>query len=336
MSKKPSHRRIDSEELDVFEAANYFSGYNDNNINNYLVSQKAVSKEERRGYLREGRVSLDVPSLKHYYIHQHNNPLSIVEQQQQQQQQQQKSKDKKKYKQPSSPGGKIAQFLNSLFSQTNSKNKKSSNKSSSLKDEDESPINRRKRRSSISHFRSTSSAIDARSMYSTSSSGFRTPPPYNLNTPTKSCKDFRNFSDYKDVLATLSKYKIQGNGNNNGIPKDDHNNNNNKVMKGSSNNNIDWIDEKLRMVEKSKNYNNNNNNNNNISSHVVYQEKKENYKKFDQHDDEDGADSDSSSDLFELRIDYEFGFCSSGLPVYETTHMDNIKRSSATSVPIKT
>ncbi|CAO2830183.1 unnamed protein product [Amaranthus hypochondriacus] len=316
---KPFHRRNDSGELDVFEAARYFSTSNDNNalLTCTNLSQKMGTKNERKGYLREGRVSLDVPSLKHFYLQ--NNHLILENHQQHQQ----KTKEKKKYKQPSSPGGKIAQFLNSLFSQTSSKKKKaikSLSSTQSMKDEDElSPIGRRKRRSSISHFRSTSSAIDSRSIYSSSTSGFRTPPPYNLNTP-KSYKDFKSFSEYKDVLATLSKYNIQGNGNGN-VLKDDK-------IKGS--NSLDWVDEKLRskngLVEKSKNFNG-------------YKEKTE-HKKFnhDDDDDHDGAESDSSSDLFELQIDYGYGFCSSGLPVYETTHMDNIKRSSATAItngPIK-
>ncbi|XP_057531128.1 protein BIG GRAIN 1-like E [Amaranthus tricolor] len=314
---KSFHRRNNSGELDVFEAARYFSTSNDNNalLACTNLSQKMGTKNERKGYLREGRVSLDVPSLKHFYL-QNNHPIL------ENHQQQQKTKEKKKYKQPSSPGGKIAQFLNSLFSQTSSKKKKAIKSLSftqSMKDEDESPIGRRKRRSSISHFRSTSSAIDSRSLYSSSSSGFRT-PPYNLNTP-KSYKDFKSFSEYKDVLATLSKYNIQGNGNGK-VHKGDK-------IKGS--NNLDWVDEKLRLknglVEKSKNFNG-------------YKEKTE-HKKFnhdDDDDDHDGAESDSSSDLFELQIDYGYGFCSSGLPVYETTHMDNIKRSSATAItngPIK-
>ncbi|KAL2905334.1 Protein BIG GRAIN 1-like E [Bienertia sinuspersici] len=330
--KKPSHRRNDSGELDVFEAARYFSGYNDNYafLGGSNLTQKVINKEEKRGYLREGRVSLDVPSLKHYYLHQNKHSITETQQQlhhQQQHQplQQQKSKEKKKCKQPSSPGGKIAQFLNSLFNQTNSKKKKSSKSVSSttqsMKDDDESLIGRRKRRSSISHFRSTSSAVDARSIYSTSSSGFRT-PPYNLNTPSKSCKDLRSFSEYKDVLASLSNYNIHGNGNS-------------KDVKSRGSNNITWVDDKLRLknglVEKSNNINNGYQEKNEINKFIHHNDD-------DDNQDHDGADSDSSSDLFELQIDYDFGFCSSGLPVYETTHMDNIKRSSSTTIanaPIK-
>ncbi|KAM1683997.1 hypothetical protein TB2_034698 [Malus domestica] len=101
-----------------------------------------------------------------------------------------------KYKQPSSPGGRLASFLNSLFNQSASKKKKSkSSATQSMKDEEESPGGRR-RRSSISHFRS-SSTRDAKSVYSSSSSGFRTPPPYShaQTAASKSYKDLRSYSD---------------------------------------------------------------------------------------------------------------------------------------------
>ncbi|KAK1268968.1 hypothetical protein QJS04_geneDACA005304 [Acorus gramineus] len=45
---------------------------------------------------------------------------------------------------------------------------------------------------------------------------------------------------------------------------------------------------------------------------------------------DDGGDSDSSSDLFELK-NYDLGGFSSGLPVYGTTHMEGIKRGKGTS-----
>ena len=310
--KKPLHRRDDSGELDVFEAARY---YNDN----FAHNQKVI-KEERQGYLRGGRVSLDMPNLRHHHhlFHQFNHPIAPQKQHNHQ------IKDKKQ-KQPSSPGGKLAHFLNSLFSQTSSKKKKSSSKSStqSMKDEDDSPNGRRKRRSSISHFnfRSTSSAIDATSIYSSSSSGFRTPPPYNLNKPSKCCKDL---NDHKQALATFSKH----NGNRVSSKQRIMNRGNDeRSEKGSK---LDWFDEKFRFTsglgKKTKDFN------------QAHQEKKrEIFKNFKEELD-DGADSDSSSDLFELQIDYGFGFCSSGLPVYETTHMDTIKRSSTTPItngPIK-
>lgn len=332
--KKPHHRRDDSgDELDVFEAARY---YNDN----FSLSQKVI-KEERQGYLRGGRVSLDMPTLKHHHhlLHQYNNhpiPQPYPQKQQGKHQQQQQQIKDKKHKQPSSPGGKLAHFLNLLFNQTSSKKKKSSSKSLSttlsMKDEDESPSGRRKRRSSISHFRSTSSATDAKSIYSSSSSGFRTPPPYNLNTPIKCYKDFKSFSDHKQVLANLSKYSI--NNDQNGVsskPRIIGRGNDERSEKGS---NLDRVDEKIKFrngfleKEKPKDFNH------------AHQEKKkrEIIKNLIKEEVDDGGESDSSSDLFELQIDYGFGFCSSGLPVYETTHMDSIKRSSNTAItngPIK-
>lgn len=317
--KKPLHRRNDSGELDVFEAAGY---YNDN----FALNQKVV-KEERQGYLRGGRVSLDMPTLRqhHHLFHQFSHP--IPPQKQLEKQHQQQIKDKK-HKQPSSPGGKLAHFLNSLFSQTSSKKKKSSSKSStqSMKDEDDSPNGRRKRRSSISHFnfRSTSSAIDAKSIYSSSSSGFRTPPPYNLNRPSKCCKDV---NEHKQALPTFSKYNHNGNGGSSKPRIMNRVNHDEVSQKGS---NFDWFDEKFKFTnglgKKTKDFN------------QAHQEKKREICKNFKEELDDGADSDSSSDLFELQIDYGFGFCSSGLPVYETTHMDTIKRSSTTTItngPIK-
>jgi hypothetical protein len=52
-------------------------------------------------------------------------------------------------------------------------------------------------------------------------------------------------------------------------------------------------------------------------------------RKFDEVD--DGTESDSSSDLFELQNYDLAGTYSNGLPVYETTRMDSIKRG---AVPI--
>ncbi|XP_074274785.1 protein BIG GRAIN 1-like E [Silene latifolia] len=307
--KKPPHQRDDSGELDVFEAARYFSDYNDNNA--LVGSEEIVIKDGRQqGYLRQGRASLDLPSLKqqqhqHYYKQYHQN-YTIS---QQLQQQQQHREEKKKHKQPSSPGGKIAHFLNSIFNQTimTSKKKKQTKSTQSMKDEDESPSGRRKRRSSMSYIRSTNNnvVVDAKSMDDSSNLGFRTPPSYTMSSSTKPYQNAKSFVDYKQVLATLSKYKIHENGNNVNL-KDDK-------IKGNKNG----------IVEKAKNYGNSVN-------HGDYQEKKrEIIKKFNEEVD-DGAESDESSDLFELKIDYDFEFCSSGLPVYETTHLDNIKRPSTT------
>ncbi|KAL4360879.1 hypothetical protein GQ457_04G010710 [Hibiscus cannabinus] len=287
---KSFHRRNDSGELDVFEAARYFSGYNDTATYNCATFSHRM----------RGRVSLDVPMTM-------RNPLPqqahVVEKQ---------IKDKK-CKQPSSPGGRLASFLNSLFNQTGLKKKKSKSATQSVKHEEESPGGRRKRRSSISHFRSSSTA-DTKSFYSSSSSGFRTPPPY-AHTPTKSHKEFRSYSDHKQVLS-LSKNSI-------GPTKPTAEDKRNTSAADKS-----WLDEKLKFnnghSEKHKD----------LSTH--HQEKgrnigdrypsdKKEIRKFNETETDDGADSDSSSDLFELQ-NYDLGIYSSGLPVYETTHIDTIKR----------
>lgn len=325
---RPSRRlHSDSGELAIFEAARYFSGYNDN-FGHGGGASYLMTREERQGHLRAGRTSLDLPSLKYHHHHYHQyshqkeqppHPNELLRHHQKHQQEQQ-IKDKK-YKQPSSPGGRLAHFLNNLFNQAITSKKKKSSKSSSqsVKDEDESPSARRRRRSSISQFRSTSStAVDTKSLYSSCSSfGFRSPPPYNnLNTPTKS---FRSFSDHKEVLDTLSKYDTNGkNVNDNGdLKQDDQQPIGSKFM--------NWADEKFKfkngLVEKiTKNSNHGD------------QEHKKKTKKFVKEVVADEVESDSSSDLFELQIDYGFGFCSSGLPVYETTHLDSIKRPSATAL----
>ncbi|KDP41333.1 hypothetical protein JCGZ_15740 [Jatropha curcas] len=298
--KKTFHLRNDSDELDVFEAARYFSGYNEGSGYNGASYTQKVIKEDYRHQWRGGRMSLDVP-MRTPLPHQQSK---TVEKQ---------ILKEKKYKQPSSPGGRLASFLNSLFNQTSSKKKKSKSTTQSMKDEDESPSGRRKRRSSISHFRSSSSA-DTKSLYSSSSSGFRTPPPY-AHTPTKSYKDFRSYSDHKQVISLP---KHNGNVKSTGLQ--------NEILDDKRIADLSWLDEKFKFSdgfsEKSKNL-----------GSLKYIEKdriwvdqypseEKEFRKFNEVD--DGAESDSSSDLFELQ-NYDLGIYSSGLPVYETTHMDSIK-----------
>lgn len=307
--KKSFHHRNDSGELDVFEAARYFSGYNEAaSYNSSTFTQKMMMKEDHRGW-RGGRISLDVPGMRG--VLPHHQQSQMVEKQ--------IIKDKK-YKQPSSPGGRLASFLNSLFSQSASKKKKSKSSTQSMKDlEEESPGGRRKRRSSISHFRS-SSTTDSKSIYSSSSSGFRTPPPYS-QTPTKSYKDFRSFSDHKQVVS-LSKCNHNGKVRSIGLQ-------NHEVLDDKRERELSWLDEKFKysngLSEKYKNFGSG------ILSEKdrIWMDKippeveKGRFEKFSEMDDE--ADSDSSSDLFELQ-NYDLGLYSNGLPVYETTNMDSIKR----------
>ncbi|KAI9105056.1 hypothetical protein K1719_022772 [Acacia pycnantha] len=283
---KSFHRRNDSGELDVFEAARYFSGYNEVvGYNNNESIQKIAREDQRNGH--KGRISLDMP-MRNLFPQQFHGVA--VEKQ---------IMKEKKHKQPSSPGGRLASFLNSLFSQSASKKKKSKSSTQSMKNDqdDQSPGGRRRRRSSISHFRSSSSTTttttsDSKSLYSSFSSvGFRTPP--HIHTPTKSCKEFRTLSKYDDI-EHLKSFTLHNE------LWDEHNKKNQNFKYGNG------------VLEKHRNWGN------------ELSEKE--FRKLNiEVDDDDGAESDSSSDLFELQ-NYDLGYCSSGLPVYETTNMDSIKR----------
>ncbi|KAL5553589.1 hypothetical protein UlMin_040990 [Ulmus minor] len=304
--KKSFHRRNDSGELDVFEAARYFSGYNEAAAsNNGTTFTQKIMKEDRAW--RGGRISLDVPNMRSMLPQQSLHHHQMVEKQM--------IKDKK-YKQPSSPGGRLASFLNSLFNQAASKKKKSKSTTQSMKDEEESPGGRRKRRSSISHFRS-SSTTDSKSIYSSSSSGFRTPPAYAI-TPTKSYKDLRSFSDHKQV-ASLSK-----NNNNIGHARS-------ALDEKRSERDLSWLDEKFKysngLSSNSSEKENKNLGNSLMEKDRIWVDKfpseNKGFRSF--LEDDDGGESDSSSDLFELQ-NYDLGCYSSGLPVYETTNMESIKR----------
>lgn len=340
MYKKPFHQRNDSGELDVFEAARYFSGYNNsnnnevlghNNINGIAASTKSAMRDRDDNYRQPwrtgggggARISLDMPM---------RNSNSIL-QNQSHGFEKQNMKNDKKYKQPSSPGGRLASFLNSLFNQTASKKKKSK----STKDEDEeSPVSgggggggRRKRRSSISHFRfsSTTTTADSKSsIYSSSSSGFRTPPAssssvFGNNTPKpKIYKDLRSYSDNNHKQSSLLSVSIsKQNGGHlrssalhkNVVFMDDEDDGNDKTR---SRGDLSWLDEKFKFS-------------NGISSEKKNRKmgNSENefryFKNGRMEDEDDGAESDSSSDLFELQ-NYELG---GNLPVYETTSIESIK-----------
>ncbi|XP_031247281.1 protein BIG GRAIN 1-like E [Pistacia vera] len=308
--KKSFHHRNDSGELDVFEAARYFSGYNEGSGYHCGTFSQKILKEERQAW-RAGRISLDVPMMRE------SLPQNPVCYQKQSHHGIEKQIKEKKYKQPSSPGGRLASFLNSLFNQSSSKKKKSKSSTQSMKDEEESPGGRRKRRSSISHFRS-SSTTDSKSLYSSSSSGFRTPPPY-AHTPTKSYKDLRSYSDHKHVVSLSTKHNGQA------LKSTALQN---EVMEDKKiNTDLPWLDEKLKFnnnaySDKYKNSGNHAEKDRIWVDHRYSSEEKE-FKKLNEID--DGADSDSSSDLFELQ-NYDLGIYSNGLPVYETTHMDSIRR----------
>ncbi|PIA63203.1 hypothetical protein AQUCO_00200903v1 [Aquilegia coerulea] len=297
--RKSTQRRDGSGELDVFEATSYFSGCNEAaGYNANLFSQKELREE--RQTLGGRRMSLDMPSSASLPSQSHR-----VE----------KQTKEKKYKQPSSPGGKLASFLNSLFNQAASKKKKSK----SMKDEEEIPGGgRRKRRSSISLFQNIGNN-DSRSLYASSTaSGFRTPPAY-IDTPTKAYKDPKGYSDHKYVVS-LPKYT----GKVNSVSSQD------EAVDEKKNMDLSWLDEKFRFIdefsEKDKNM---------FKTDRIYVDKfdkfsseKNNFVKKQavvDHEVDDGAESDSSSDLFELG-NYNLGSYPNDLPVYETTHMERIKR----------
>ena len=296
-----SHKRTDaySGELDVFEAAVYFSGYNDFSSGDHRHTQKysynAAREENRRrwGILGGGRRrSLDLPmrySEQVHHLHQDHpekQEVTIIKER----------FGNVRHKQPSSPGGRIASFLNSLFHQAGSKKNKSKAKPTDREVEEEIPGGgwmRRRRRSSISHLlgssksnsTATTTSSSSKSLFSSSSSGFRTPPPY-LNTPTKNYKQFLNFTSATNQVEIQEEKKV--------------------------NKELSWLDEKLKVMES-------------------LSEKKKVWSDHDddddhrrikrQGDDDDGMESDSSSDLFELQ-NYELS--RGGLPVYETTNVANI------------
>ncbi|XP_073137948.1 protein BIG GRAIN 1-like E [Henckelia pumila] len=260
-----------SGELDVFEATQYFSGANETDHHPGYYNSPNLRQNPVKEIVR--RMSLDLPQSSIKNITPQINHRMITETQ---------TKEKKKYRQPSSPGARIASFLNSLFNQKSVKKKK------------------KKLKSGGGYFPVTkNSAVDSKSIYSTSSSGFTTPPHVHANAPTKSsCKEFRSFSD-----------PLQ-----HAIP----------VPKTSSDENYAWpSDEKLicRNGSSAKVARNGNYNwvENLYSSSEGHEEQ---FRKFSH-----GGDSDSSSDLFDLP-NYDLDICSSstGLPVYETTQMDRIKK----------
>ncbi|KAK6116414.1 hypothetical protein DH2020_049876 [Rehmannia glutinosa] len=257
------HWRNNSGELDVFEASNYFSSANDTRNPGYITETRPINVKQTAA-----RLSLDIPMRKNPIPPEIFRALD----------QKQGKLETKKHKQPSSPGGRLASFLNSLFNQTHLKKKKSKSKSGKDSDFDDgnSPGGRRKRRSSISHFR-----------INTNNNNNNNVSADDANTPIKSYRGFRNLSGQN---RTTLQDEIYGE----------------KKPADSA-----WMDKKYSRVP------------GRINLKSVFSNRKSvEFGKFI--DDDDGGDSDSSSDLFDLP-NHELDFYSSGLPVYETTHMDRIK-----------
>ncbi|KAL8035365.1 hypothetical protein ABFX02_12G092800 [Erythranthe guttata] len=277
-------RNNNSGEIDVFEAARYFSGGAGQNPINTAVPppppQRALAC----------RISLEMP--KNPYSN-----LSAAAAAAMDHGGDQKKQEKKKYKQPSSPGGKLASFLNSLFNQTTSKNtttkklmkkKNTSVKSGSSNNDLEEE---RKRRSSISHFKITT----------TSDSSNKSTYANMMATPTKS--SLRSLSHHQIELGVSAPSRII----NAGVDQKRTISDNNIISYRNNNAGFGFSDRSSTVMNR----------------------------KFsdDDDDDEDGAESDSSSDLFDLpNHDLDFCSASSGnLPVYGTTHMDRIRISAPIS-----
>ncbi|KAG8383022.1 hypothetical protein BUALT_Bualt05G0140800 [Buddleja alternifolia] len=284
MYKISSHRRKNnSGELDVFEAARYFS--DDNPGAN--IPEKIIISENRQHFQRTPQMNLDLPIMIKNQI---NSPQYHAMDHQKQ------TKDNKKSKQPSSPGARLASFLNSLLNQTPLKKKKL--KPVSTKgfhdEEEENPNGRRKRRISISHFISSSN-----------NSGIKKIPGH-ANTPTKSCMEYRNLSDQKVEVVNSFPENV-------GNFKPIFQNEIFGEKRGTDN--YAWMEENSifgnGVLEKSPK---------NGSFGFSLEEME--FRKFSYDDDDDN--SDSSSDLFDLP-NHDLDFYSSDLPVYETTHMDKIK-----------
>ncbi|KAL3644598.1 hypothetical protein CASFOL_009778 [Castilleja foliolosa] len=259
--KNPSHWRNNSGELDVFEASKYFS-------------------DQNPGPNIPTRMSLDMPIMRNPIIPPEFNQMGLD--------QKQPKLENKKLKQPSSPGGRLASFLNSLFNQTSLKKKKSK-PGKDFDDENTPGAGRRKRRSSISHFRIiTSSSSNAAAG---DNSRPYTPPPY-ADTPIKSYKAISILPAGKGgTLKTTLKDELS----------------------------VDKNEEKIRITR-----DDNNNSKNMDFGFIDWKSEERVFRKF--HDGDDGGDSDSSSDLFDLPISHELDdFYSNGLPVYETTNVDTIK-----------
>ncbi|RRT61765.1 hypothetical protein B296_00043924 [Ensete ventricosum] len=120
-----AHRQGDSDEIEVFEATRYFSG----GIGTCEGLGLQRSTREERGSRRAGRRSLD--TLRAILPHRSRKADDQCKE--------------KKNKQPSSPGGKLASFLNSFFKQTISR------KRSQFKDRRfEEMLHTGRRRSSVS------------------------------------------------------------------------------------------------------------------------------------------------------------------------------------------
>lgn len=277
------NRRNDSSvELDVFDAAEYFSDANGIYGASFTLHQKIM----RSG----GRISLDIPMMS-------DKSSSVPSPSRYQK----FKEDKNKYKQPSTPGGKLVSFLNSLFNQISSKKKSSYTKS--MKGDQDHEIGRKKRRSSInSHFRnltkiSSSTSNSSKSKSSLSTSEFKTLP--NAHTSTEnSSKNIQSNSNHNPNVMMISTNLSK------------MNSINIHVNPSCSSHKKIYMSEKIEKSwlhgEKFKFMTSNDFLSEKCSNFVYrvlgdktdHSEDSTNFRNFI-NDEDDGADSDSSSDLFE-------------------------------------
>nr|GMD15229.1 protein BIG GRAIN 1-like E [Ipomoea batatas] len=247
MSKKLFHWRNESGELDVFEAANYFAGANDH----HQVSNchKLLRQGCNNQAWRSGRMSLDMPPVPAIKLSSTPfGPSSLLPSQMEKPAAAMKGKCKHPI--PSSPGGKLASFLNSLFNQkTTSKKKKKLNSNTNNEDSQTPSGWIRRRRSSLSELYGKKNPSNT---------------VYNHKTMFKFISSGIN-SERRSVIHH-------------------------------------WADE--------------------------YPSEETEERKFE--DDYDrGTDSDSSSDLFDLPNRELLDYYSTGLPVYQTTQMNSINSNNA-------
>ncbi|XP_072955541.1 uncharacterized protein [Typha angustifolia] len=167
---KPSHHhRNDSFELEIFDAKRYFSGGTDDFA---LINSFKPRKEEEPPKTTTKR-SFD---------------LRIKE----------KEKEKeKKCKQPSSPGVRLAGFLNSFFNQAVSRKKSTSTKRSTMEDNKEGRF--LCGRSSINSSRSTR-LTDAKAIYSCESGDFRASFLY-PSTPSELGEEKGSTTDHDEYVG---------------------------------------------------------------------------------------------------------------------------------------
>lgn len=282
---RPPHRRDDSDELDVFEASKYFSDEPDQVCGFIGAALAQMSIEEERSKGEDGRKSVEIPMREPLPSQPCKSEKQLA----------MKEMVKRSSKQPSSPGGKLASFLNSLFNQASHRKKMPKSGSYSIKGDEDgvNPDGRRKiRRSSISHFGGKGSSQCSRSLYSSSSasSGFTTSPTISPS-PIKVAKDARFLSD--QIQAKHLSRKLRADFVVSSMDRTGH---------------INGYHEKRGKSTRSLAF----------STDV-----------------DDGAESDSSSDLFDLP-NYDVGIFSKGLPVYQTTHIRRIKIDAINPVQVAT